>query len=232
MKLDTTGRRAKETASERLFVTCDGAIASGDWKPGDRIPTERALSEHFGVARNTVRRALKQLEDAGRITRHVGRGTFVAESQRGRPNDLAHRIQNASPNEIMEVRLIIEPQAAELAAARANGLELDAIAECLKKSEVALTVAEFERWDGLFHQALIAACRNHLLIDIYGAINAVRRKADWTALKERVLTPARRTATQTQHRRILGALRERDVARAALEMRDHLADVRRSLVGA
>src|SRR6185437_14822873 len=130
-------------------------------------------------------------------------------AKRAQRDDLARRIENASPNEIMEVRLMIEPQAAECAAARANGAELESMAGCLKKSEAAPTVAEFEMWDGLFHQTIVAACRNHLLSDIYGAINAVRRKADWAALKERVMTPARRDITQKQHRNILGALRAR-----------------------
>lgn len=231
MSIDTIQRQPRQTPSDRLMLTLEEAIDTGRWKPGERIPTERALSDHYGVARNTIRRALQHLEDAGRIVRHVGRGTFVEQARRAPPNDLARRIEKASPAEIMEVRLIIEPQAAECAAARANGDELDAMAECLKQGEMAPTIAEFEMWDGQFHQALIAACRNQLLIDIYDAINAVRRKADWTALKERVVTPARRAATQKQHRRILAALRARNAQRAALEMKNHLLDVRRSLVG-
>jgi DNA-binding FadR family transcriptional regulator len=126
---------------------------------------------------------------------------------------------------------MIEPQAAELCATRANGAELDAMAECLRKSEAVKSIAEFEMWDGLFHQALLAACHNQLLIDIYDAINAVRRKADWATLKERVMTPVRRQNTQKQHRRIMALLRDRDASGAALEMTKHLQDVRRSILG-
>lgn len=231
MSIDITRRAPKQTSTDRLLSSLQKAIDSGRWKPGERIPTERALSDRYGMARNTIRRALRQLEDAGRIVRHVGRGTFVEQGKPIPSDDLARRIENASPNEIMEVRLMIEPQAAECAAARANGAELDAMAECLRKGEAAPTVAEFEMWDGLFHQTIVAACRNHLLIDIYDAINAVRRKADWAALKERVVTPGRRGVTQKQHRGILAALRARDAQRAGLEMKNHLVDVRRSLVG-
>jgi DNA-binding FadR family transcriptional regulator len=231
MSIDITRRAPKQTSTDRILSSLQEAIDSGRWKPGERIPTERALSDRYGMARNTIRRALRQLEDAGRIVRHVGRGTFVEQGKPIPSDDLARRIENASPNEIMEVRLMIEPQAAECAAARANGAELDAMAECLRKGEAAPTVAEFEMWDGLFHQTIVAACRNHLLIDIYDAINAVRRKADWAALKERVVTPGRRGVTQKQHRGILAALRARDAQRAGLEMKNHLVDVRRSLVG-
>lgn len=220
-----------DSPAHRLLAQLRRAITSETWRPGRQIPTERDLSVEFGVARNTVRRALKVLQDEGIIVRDVGRGTFVAETERSSPLDLASRIQNASPVEIMEVRLMIEPQAAELCATRANGAELDAMAECLRKSEAVKPIAEFEMWDGLFHQALLAACHNQLLIDIYDAINAVRRKADWAKLKERVMTPARRLNTQKQHREIMAMLRARDATGAASEMTKHLQDVRRSMLG-
>jgi GntR family transcriptional regulator, transcriptional repressor for pyruvate dehydrogenase complex len=228
---DTADLARFDTPADRLLGEFRRAIESERWLPGKQIPTERDLSSEFGLARNTVRRALKVLQDEGILVRDVGRGTFVAETSRRDRSDLASRIQNASPVEIMEVRLMIEPQAAELCATRANGAELDAMAECLRKSEAVKSIAEFEMWDGLFHQALLAACHNQLLIDIYDAINAVRRKADWAKLKERVMTPARRVNTQKQHRKILTVLRARDAAAAAAEMTKHLQEVRRSMLG-
>lgn len=217
-------------AAARLLAQLRKALSQGEWKPGERIPTERDLAQRFRSARNTVRRALGVLEEEGRIHREVGRGTFVAQLP-GHPDDLARRIESASPIEIMEVRLMVEPQAAELAAARANGAELDAMEHCLDHGEAAPNIADFEMWDGLFHQAVIAACRNHLLIDIYDAINSVRRQAQWSALKERTMTAERRLVVQDQHRRILAALRARDAGAAAAEMLKHLQEVKRNLVG-
>jgi DNA-binding FadR family transcriptional regulator len=224
--------RRPETASERMLAGLREAIETGRWAPGRKMPTERELSSEFGIARNTVRRALKILENEGAIMRDVGRGTFVAGPKSAdSPVDLASRIKNASPVEVMEVRLMIEPQAAELCAIRANGAELDAIATCLDHSEAVTSITAFEMWDGLFHQALLAACHNQLLIDIYDAINTVRQKADWAKLKERVMTPERRSATHKQHRLIMSALRARDAGRAATAMRFHLEDVRASILG-
>jgi DNA-binding FadR family transcriptional regulator len=108
---------------------------------------------------------------------------------------------------------------------------MDAMSECLKKSEDARSIVDFEMWDGLFHQALLASCHNQLLVDIYDAINTVRHKADWAKLKERVMTPARRQNTQMQHRRIMAAVRARDADVAAVEMTKHLQDVKRSILG-
>jgi GntR family transcriptional regulator, transcriptional repressor for pyruvate dehydrogenase complex len=231
MANDVADFQRLETPARRLLGEFRQAIESEKWLPGKQIPAERDLSSEFGVARNTIRRALKILQDEGVIVRDVGRGTFIAETKRPHRPDLASRIQDASPAEIMEVRLMIEPQAAELCATRANGAEMDAMAECLRNSEAVTSIAEFEMWDGLFHQALVAACHNQLLIDIYDAINAVRRKADWAKLKERVMTPARRLNTQRQHRKIMTLLRARDPRGAALEMTRHLQEVRRSMLG-
>ncbi len=218
-------------SATRLLASLRKTIEHGEWKPGDRIPTERDLAQQYRSARNTVRRALKILEEEGQIYREVGRGTFVTQFQQHRPDDLARRIENASPLEIMEVRLMVEPQAAEFAAARANGAELDAMTSCLDHGDAAETIADFEMWDGLFHQALIASCRNQLLIDIYDAINAVRRQSDWSALKERTMTRERRANMQTQHRQIVAALRARDTKLAGSEMLRHLREVKRNLVG-
>jgi DNA-binding FadR family transcriptional regulator len=213
-------------------VSLRKTIEQGEWKPGERIPTERDLAQQYRSARNTVRRALKILEEEGQIYREVGRGTFVTQLPRHSSDDLARRIENASPLEIMEVRLMVEPQAAEFAAAWANGAELDAMTSCLDHGEAAGNVADFEMWDGLFHQALIASCRNQLLIDIYDAINSVRRQSDWSALKERTMTPEHRLNMQAQHRKIVAALRARDARLASSEMLKHLRDVKRNLVGA
>ena len=54
-------------------------IASGTWQPGDLIPSERELSEQFGISRMTVRQALNELREEGILRREQGRGTYVAE---------------------------------------------------------------------------------------------------------------------------------------------------------
>lgn len=205
-------------------------LDEGVWRAGERLPPERELSEQFGLARNTVRRALKALEDAGRLERHVGRGTFVHLGTVG-PAKLAARIDLASPAEVMEVRQIFEPQAANLTAGRASIEELQAIEEAYRRSVAAKGFAEFEHWDGQLHLAIIRATRNSLLIEYCEAIGEARQQPQWYRLKQRSLTPTTRSLYDQQHGDIVAALRERDATAARAAMLRHLVSVRDHLLG-
>jgi DNA-binding FadR family transcriptional regulator len=206
-------------------------LDDGVWRAGERLPPERELSEQFGLARNTVRRALKALEDAGRLQRHVGRGTFVHHGNPSTSDKLAARIDLASPAEVMEVRQIFEPQAANLTAGRASIEELQAIEEAYRRSVSAKGFAEFEHWDGQLHLAIIRATRNSLLIEYCEAIGEARQQPQWYRLKQRSLTPNTRTLYDQQHGDIVAALRERDANGARAAMLRHLVSVRDHLLG-
>jgi DNA-binding FadR family transcriptional regulator len=218
------------TSSYDLATKLTQMIETGVWLEGERLPPERDLSAQFGMARNTVRRALKSLEDAGRLVRHVGRGTFVrgvahAESA------LARRIEQASPAEVMEVRLIFEPQASNLAAGRATAEDLQAIEQAYRRSRAAADVVEFEHWDAELHLAIIQATRNALLIEYCEAIGAARQQPQWFRLKQRSLTPEARVLYDQQHGAIIDALLDRDAATARAAMQQHLISVRDGLLG-
>ncbi len=214
----------------------ESQIELGLWLPGEKLPTERELVERFGLARNTVRKGLDQLEAVGKIVRHVGRGTFVAE--RGLkgvtavpPDTLQEKIRRASPIEIMDVRLMVEPQAAELAAASATARDFAAMEECVRRGEEASSVPEFEEWDGRLHQRIIDAAHNTLLSDLYGAVNSLRNSTAWGTLKSRSLTPELRSLYVRQHRDIVDALRSRDPDLARDRLRAHLLAVKASFGG-
>ncbi len=206
-------------------------IREGQWLPGHRLPTERELEQRLGIARNTIRKGLKQLERDGKIVRHVGRGSFVADTRdRLATSDLTQRVLGASPSEIMEVRLMLEPHTAHLAALRASAADLERMAECLDQALRAEGIAEFEFWDGALHEAIVKSVRNDLLSGIYEAINGIRNQPEWRKLKERTVGPEQRAAYQLEHAALVNALRERDADRASQLMRAHLLSVRRNLL--
>jgi DNA-binding FadR family transcriptional regulator len=216
--------------SHDVAVDIGRKIDSGEWPDGFRVPAERELAATYRLARNTVRRALHELD--GRLVRIVGRGTFVRSNAAARPREFLGRLRDASPADIMEVRLIMEPQAAALAAHRASADDLQEIEAVLRKSIAAKGTAEFEHWDAALHLAIFRATKNGLLVDYCEAITAIRNQARWHRLKQRTVTPESRPVYDRHHSAIVTALRERDAERARHAMHEHLALVRDHLLGA
>jgi DNA-binding FadR family transcriptional regulator len=131
----------------------------------------------------------------------------------------------------MEVRLVLEPWAASLAASRATAADLAHMRECLARSEAAPDVATFEVWDGKLHECIIGSAKNELLLGLYEAINMARHQPEWMKLKQRTVTPERRAKYEHDHRQIVEALEERNAAAVSDRIHEHLVAVRLALVG-
>jgi DNA-binding FadR family transcriptional regulator len=134
-------------------------------------------------------------------------------------------MSEASPRDILETRLIIEPRAAGLAATRASRADLDAISGAFDASVAAKDIAEFEHWDARLHLAIFVGAKNEVLIDYCRAISEVRNQPQWFELKKRSLTAATRGIYDDQHRAIVAALLERNARAAADAMHQHLTTV-------
>jgi GntR family transcriptional regulator, transcriptional repressor for pyruvate dehydrogenase complex len=234
MDQNVTNMRVRASDAVGTIVeTIERNIQEGVWLPGHRLPTERELEVELGVARNTIRKSLKKLEEAGKIVRQIGRGSFVSEhvEEQNALTPLLDRVLGSSPSEVMEIRLILEPWAAGLAATRATSADLVQMRNCIAQAAVAPDVPTFEKWDGELHQAIISSAKNGLLAGLYEAINTVRHQPEWMKLKERTVTDERRAAYHKQHGEIVDALAERDPDSAARLIREHLVAVRISLLG-
>ena len=209
----------------------EAEISSGTLAPGDKLPTERVLAERFRLSRNAVRDALQLLEEQGKIVRRIGSGTFVA----GRKPKLAGSAMpigsDASPAEVMEVRLMLEPAVAAALVTRASGADLSYMETCLERAENARDWRDFEKWDAALHATMVRATRNQFLMDIFEKIDAARRQAEWGKLKQASLTERHRLEYQHEHRAIVDALKERDADLAHDLVAQHLLHVRRNLLG-
>jgi DNA-binding FadR family transcriptional regulator len=217
--------------AETLRKLLGREIGSARWRVGDKLPTERELGETYGVARNTVRRALQALEDEKLIIRHVGRGTFKAGGTDPAADAFLPSSDSLSPAGVVECRLIFEPELAPLAVARATQVDLDRLAHCLKGGGSATTVEEFEHWDGALHEAIALATHNQTIVAMARALAVVRTRGEWGQLKARSMTPAHRQALHDQHSRIVESLRDRDREAARTLMREHILYVRSYMFG-
>jgi DNA-binding FadR family transcriptional regulator len=205
-------------------------IAAGEWSATGRLPPERDLAAEYGVARNTVRRAVEAIANDGSIERHVGRGTFL----NGTTSDLAailQRVTGVSPADLMAARLIVEPQAAAIAAKNASLSDLQAIAEAHQLAADALQTDEFEHWDSQFHQRLFAATRNEFLASIHGILQVIRNRNAWIELKRKSFSENWRRDYCAQHAEVVAALENRDADGAAQAMLQHIEAIETALFG-
>ncbi len=219
--------------STRLRAVLEQDLRTGRWKEGERLPTERELSAHYNVARNTIRRALAILEEGKLIVRHVGRGTYKSGEKLGNRADPfeVESVEKFSPADVVECRLIFEPGLVPLVVARATKADLDRMEECLVNGESSSSLSEFERWDAALHDAIAVATHNQAAISMSRSLAKVRQQAQWGILKARSMTPERKAKLHAEHQAIVLALSNRDHSQAHSRMRAHLLHVRSYMFG-
>lgn len=208
-------------------------LHSGSWPAGHRLPTERALSEQFGISRSTVRRTLSELKSEGLISQRVGSGTYVNP-----PSSLAQveavlrgEVLSTSPAELMAARLVLEPAIAALVVQHGTPVDFAAMQNACDEAEAAAGFEAFEVWDAKLHELMATATHNLFIEKVFALMTAARSQATWGALKRKSLTPERRESYQAEHREIVEALRDRDAERAMEAVRRHLLHVRDNLLG-
>jgi DNA-binding FadR family transcriptional regulator len=208
-------------------------LRSRTWRAGHRIPTERALSEAFGLSRSTVRRVLLDFKRKRLITQTVGSGTYVADQVHEALADLTPVVaaDTVSPADLMSARLVLEPALIEMAIGNATVADFTRMDECNHRAETATTLDEFEHWDGALHEAIAEAAHNGFISSVFKLMSEVRSNNEWGALKRRSATPERRLEYQMEHRALVAALKARDAERARALCLAHLVHVRTSMLG-
>lgn len=201
-----------------------------------RLPPERDLAAAIGVSRQALRRALRLLEEAGRIERRVGSGTFLvpnaADAESKATTNAAVDLDlgvPTNPVEVMEVRLMIEPHAAHAAALRGSKADFALMEQCLDKMRSAENWRTYDEWDGALHRAICAATRNRLLLMLFDGFNEARAQVTWGELRLRALKDGWIERYHDQHIEIVEAISQRAASSAAQKMRNHIETVRQDL---
>ena len=228
---ETNIRRKAAADRDAIYNSIVKAIREGDFARGSKLPTERELSETFGAARNSVRQALDALVREGTVSRHVGRGTFVtglAASDQS-PDAIA---TNLSLQEILEVRLLLEPQIARLVIERASERDFEAMDRCLDGIRAARDWAAYKEWKYELHLTMMRATGNSFLVQIFEAIIRSRRKKLWGRSGDASPIPDdAREATLRANETIVEALRDGRVDEASDCIRRYLTEILASLHG-
>jgi GntR family transcriptional repressor for pyruvate dehydrogenase complex len=198
-------------------------IKSEQLVAGDALPPERALAEELGVSRTVVREGLTSLEMQGVLELVPGRRpVLVRRFERAFAETLGHAVgeDGMRLRELLEVRQIVEPEAAALAAERASADELAAMERAIAAMGDHLDAPEgYVDADVAFHEALLSASGNELLAEM------MRPAAGLAVASRRASVGVRRppaTALE-EHRRILEAIRAGDGPAARTAVAEHLS---------
>jgi len=212
---------------EQIVQQIEESVLNGKLKPGDQLPAERELAQQLGVSRTAVREAVKALREKGLVEAYSGRGTFVTDgtTQAARQSfDLMVKIgqQEGAPH-LAELRLILEPGIAALAAVRVQEDDLAAMREAVAVMDRAQDDPEaYIEADLDFHLALAETVANPLILSLIDSIVGLLREQRIKIFNVEG-GPQR---GQVHHKRVLEAVERRDAEMARSAMRAHLEQVR------
>jgi GntR family transcriptional repressor for pyruvate dehydrogenase complex len=216
--------------SDQVFDQIRELIFRGTLKPGEKLMTERELAQAMNVSRTTIRDAIQRLVTMGMIVQKQGQGTFVKRVDAGTENPLARAIvaQGASLEDLLEVRVGLECNAASLAARRADEDDIMAMSQSIDEMQKEI---ESDRLgteaDTSFHMAIAYAAKNPLHILI------MRNFYDYLFLGigENLAClyedPENIHEILRQHQTILAAIKARDPQGAYDAMNEHIDYVRK-----
>jgi GntR family transcriptional repressor for pyruvate dehydrogenase complex len=212
---------------EQIVTQIETLILEGKLHTGDQLPSERELAEQFHVSRTAVREAIKALHEKGLVDIQTGRGTFITEGSRQAMRNTLDWMVKASDGDsqasLVQVREILEPAIAAIAARMATRNDLDNLAAAVAVMDQSLDDADaYIEADLKFHLALARATQNGLIPSLVDPIIGLLREQR----KRMFLVSGGPERGQYHHKRILDAVQKGDPDAARSAMEAHLAQVR------
>jgi GntR family transcriptional regulator, transcriptional repressor for pyruvate dehydrogenase complex len=204
-------------------------IQLGSFKIGDKLPAERELCEQFGVSRAPIRQALSALELNGIIYSRQGEGIYVKSDQvLSDTSQTAIVFNSISPEDIIEVRMNIEPLIVKFAAQRATYEDIEELRSTIQKMEEETKAGVYvPETDDQLHRGIAKASHNELYINIMAAIsNAMKQQEMWKFIRDRTVTrPDYRDINFQEHQLLIKAIEEHDVEKSVEIMTKHMQNL-------
>lgn len=224
-------RRRPRILAHDVVDALTGRVRDGSLAPGEKLPTEAAVMEEFGVSRTVVREAISRLQAAGLVATRHGVGTFVvgmgdASSFRIAPEQM-ETLQDVIA--VLELRIAVETECAALAATRRTPENLQTLRNALAAFIAAIEAGrDAVGPDFQFHLEIARASQNHHFVDLMATLGGSmipRARLDTAA----PLTPEREAylrRVNAEHESIVDAISRQDPEAARAAMRTHLANSR------
>ncbi|MGI6129528.1 MAG: FadR/GntR family transcriptional regulator [bacterium] len=228
----------KPVQSEKAYVQVVNQIRQyildGKLKPGDKLPPERILADMFGTSRPPIREALSALEVMGYVESRTGYGTIVTEVPI-ESTSISQIAGQSSPYEVMEARLVLEPEITRMACLQAKQGDLDAMEEVLERLRIAEMASDYDSYnqcDADFHLAIAKATHNELLYRVGVLISLGMKEQLWKALKTTSLKIPENIRRYTkEHEEIYQCVKTKDSVRVIKVIYDHIKSVDKDVFG-
>lgn len=210
-------------------------ILRGVLRPGERLPSERELSERLGVSRPSLRDAVSELQEQGLLTTRAGSGIYVAEVLGSAFSPALTRLFSSHDEAVFDYlsfRRDMEGLAAERAARLGSDSDLAVVQAVYSKMESAhskKSAADEARLDAEFHTAIIDASHNVIMLHMMRSMFDLLREGVFYNRQVMFKQRTTREALLDQHRQINDALQVRDPAGARAAVEAHLDYVRACL---
>lgn len=204
-------------------------IASGVYKLGQRLPSERELAQAYQVSRPTIREAVIALELDGQVDVRMGSGVYVIARQ---PKGGVAGVTDVGPFELLEARRAVEAEACALAALHINEDQLDELEALLRELNAGQTFSESEIADRKFHAKIAECTANSPMQAMVEILWDMRERSPQYKLLAHKAHEAGIGPDSDEHAVILDSLRRRDPVAARNAMRMHLTRVIESLLEA
>lgn len=217
--------------SDEILRQIREAVLNGTFQIGDRLPNERELAEQFAASRTSVREALRGLEQTGviYIKKGINGGVFVANPDHrfvSRSLQTLLQLRKVTMDNIVEARLIFEPEAARLAAQRAEPNDLEEMKQVITKMANAVEAGEIPAsFDLKFHKLIARAARNPILEMLADSMLEVASQV----ITDLHPSPDVLKHVVRRHREVFEAVQNGDGALAFSVMSKHIVDVRNRL---
>lgn len=213
----------RKNISEQVYEQLKHQLLVGEWKPGDKIPSENELASSFEVSRVTVRQALQKLTTLGLIETKLGEGAFVKEITPGiYMNNMFPVVYlgRDSVVEVMEFRAIIEVGAAGMAAERITDKNIEKLEDYYKKmQENADNIEKYVDYDLSFHSQLAEVTRNSLVIQMYCILQDILRMTIQNITEKNGVEIGLKF-----HKILIDCMKEHDVEKAKETMYTHVQE--------
>ena len=236
MQPSSTSIPARHVSRRRLYQQIaddiERLILNGTFEAGTRLPSEQELSEHYGVSRNVIREALKSLKGVGLVSIRTGSGTYVRRPSMEQVTDaltryVKHRLDEFSIRDFYEIRRMIEPENARLAAQRASEDDILAIQLQIKTMEESQDdIAVWSDADINYHLSIASATQNPLVVNILNTLIDPLRAVISVGYTE----PEGTNAGLEAHHRIADAIQSGSGEEAYQAMLTHLIDSEQRLI--